>query len=175
VTRLGAFVLPVLAAVLLAAAYLLAGLPWPALALVLFFLYWGYSFFRQKGWVAASGLLAIFGFASAGIAWASQVSGRELTFPLVLASVLFALSGWDLAALDARTRRAGAVEQIRQIEARHYARLGLALAFGLALALLALNLKIDLSFGWALVVVLLAVLGLAILVRALLQNQDTEP
>jgi hypothetical protein len=119
----------------------------------------------------ASPLLVVFVLLAAVSA---GLSGGRVLAPLV---VVAALAAWDLDRFAARMAEAvaGNGEQQaerRKLETQHLRRLLVVSALGLALAWLAEFVRVPLSFGWAVALGLLAALGLAGLVRALVRESD---
>ena len=167
------FTLTAAASVLLALALALAGLLLHALALALTAGLWAYWFYRQNtnstalgfGMIGAFAILS--GFANLG------TGGAELNFYLLLVSGLLALAGYDLADLSSLIQKLGESEfnQTRRIR-RHSLRLGLVLVFGLILSIVGFNWQISLSFGWIISLALLGALGLGLMVKFLLENQE---
>lgn len=99
--------------------------------------------------------------------------GRALA-PL---AVVAALAAWDLDRFAARMDAVAATDEAqraerRRLEVQHLYRLAVVAVLGLALAWLAEAIRVELSFGWAIVLGLLAALGLAALVRALVRESD---
>lgn len=147
-----------------AAAYLSAGLTWPAGALFVLFLLWAVGVSRRWDWVHTPALYLVFGGAAAGLF-------LDLNPVLLFAGAFLSLAGWDLANFSARLRLAGPGADAAGLQSRHFLRLGLALGFGAAAVLAALGLHLRLSFGWAAALSLLAALGLGRLVRSLLKRE----
>ena len=162
-----AFLFSVSAAALLALALFLAGLPWPGLALLLFFAFWAYSFFQDAAWAAPAGLIVTFSFAALGIFWGYQASETGINFLLLLVASLLALAGWDLADFSARLNRSAPQDQTGPLQLRHLLRLGLVLLSGFLLAMLTLNWQLSLPFGWMVTLALLSALGLGFIIRSL--------
>jgi hypothetical protein len=94
----------------------------------------------------------------------------RLSTPLLLAASLAGLAAWDLAAFARRLLRAAPEDDVRGLERKHLARLGVVALAGLALCLAALYLPAKVSFGWALVLVLVGVWGAGRVVGWLLRN-----
>ncbi len=171
--RAQSFTLTAAAAVLLALALALAGLLLHALALILTAGLWAYWFYRQKTNSAALGFGMIGAFAILGGFANLGTGGAELNFYLLLVSGLLALAGYDLADLSSLLQKLGESEfnQTRRIR-QHSLRLGLVLVFGLILGIVGFNWQISLSFGWIISLALLGALGLGLMVKFLLENQE---
>ena len=87
------------------------------------------------------------------------------------AALLLTLAAWDLA---------GFINQLRQVNdphtripVRHLAQAGAVIGLGVALISLAYNLRFALSFETALILIILAALGLAQAVRTLREREDS--
>jgi hypothetical protein len=151
--------------VILAAAPLLALFFWLArweivLALVLVALLWGLSPIRWE-WPGSFALALLVCAAAAGL-W--------LGAPLwALVGLIAALSGWDLERFTRQLLSAGQVQQRQQHIRRHVLRLAALDTLSLALGWAAMNARVDLNFGAALVLSVLAILGLAYGIRHLMR------
>lgn len=123
-------------------------------------LVWITGLWRRWYWLADAGLA---GFAGAA-AWAIWLDLPAA--PWLLPGMVAALVAWDLGRFARRLELPG-----RQIVHRaglirsHLQRLGLAAGLGLLLGETALGLTLELSLGWALLLGLLAISGLAGLIR----------
>jgi hypothetical protein len=167
------FTLTAAATVLLALGLALAGLLLHALALVLTAGLWAYWFYRQNTNSAALGFGMIGAFAILGGFANLETGGAELNFYLLLVSVLLALAGYDLADLRNLLQKLdeSEVNQTRRIR-QHSLRLGLVLVVGLILSIVGFNWQIPLSFGWIISLAVLGALGLGLMVRFLLNQQE---
>jgi hypothetical protein len=151
--------------VIMAAAPLLALFLWLArweiaLALGVVALLWGLSPTRWE-WPGSVMLVLLVCAAAAGL-W--------LGAPLwALVGLTAALSGWDLERFTRQLLSAGQVQERQQHIRRHVLRLAALDALGLVLGWAALNARVDLNFGAALVLSVLAVLGLAYSIRHLMR------
>ena len=85
----------------------------------------------------------------------------DLTTGWMLLALVAALTAWDLDHLGRRLQSAGSEEQSRSLERRHLQRLLAVDAVGLLLAILALEIEFRLRLTVALLLGLLAVVGLS--------------
>jgi hypothetical protein len=109
-----------------------------------------------RGWhrLDPAGLAGLIGLAGIGV-WFTRPPG------LMLLGVVAALAGWDLARFAQRLRAVGQIEGVEALGRAHLRRLALAGAAGLLLGVLALVIRVSLSFGAALLLAALALLGLS--------------
>lgn len=122
---------------------------------------WLIAHFRKWYWFSSLALL-ITVFAAAYGVWQQ--------FPAVwmLLGALGGLLGWDLSDFARRLSYAAPMDDTRSMERRHLERVGIVAALGLGLALLSVYIRINrLAFEVAVVLVLLAALGLTRLVIGL--------
>lgn len=148
----------VLAASALILAYALGALWLPAAAILLLGAAWIVG--QQLSWRGGAWpMMGLFVVVAAAGAW------LELNPILLVVGLIAALSAWDLDGFARQLRRVDAVEQEQGLQRRHLRRLLLVDGLGLLLAVLALNLEIDLSFGVALILGLIALLGLSLGLR----------
>jgi hypothetical protein len=98
------------------------------------------------------GLVIFIGAAGYGV-WQGRPAGW------LLVSLVAALAAWDLDHFERRLRRA----DTRQADLRraHLQRLAVVAGLGLGLGWLALGLRVELNLGWAIVLSLLAIIGLS--------------
>jgi hypothetical protein len=161
------FTSTILATVALALGYGLVGL-WAGVVfvLVLGFL-WLVGQRRGWGWMASVMLVFFVGAASIGL-WLNVQDGW------MLLSVVAALSAWDLDHFAQRLSGVGQnrVEETRDLERRHLERLLIVDGLGLLFGAVALGIEVDLGFGTALLLGLLAVLGLSRAVGILRRESD---
>jgi hypothetical protein len=137
----------------LAVGYALGG-AWPGTLLILALgLLWLFDQWRGGGRVASVALVFFVGAAAVGL-W------LDLGDVWMLLGVVTALSAWDLDRFAQRQSNVR-VENIQLLERRHLRRLLIVDGVGFLLAAVGLGLKIKVSFGAALLLVLLAVLGLS--------------
>jgi hypothetical protein len=115
---------------------------------------WLLGRWRRWGWTASVGLVASAGAAAAG-AW--------LGLPLasMLLALIAGLTAWDLEHLAPRLASAGGSEQARLLERRHLRRLLIVNGAGLLLAIVAVEMEFRLSLTTALLLSLLAIVGLS--------------
>jgi len=160
-TRLFRFVFPVLSVGLLAAAYFLNSLVWPAVGLLVFGIVWIVGLALRWDWVSPLGLFAAFGAAAHGLFLGFSTL-------LLLASAIFVLLAWDLAEFNIRLRKASPKDDIASLEKRHLVRLTLLALTGGILSAVALTLRLTLSFEWLVILIFFAVWGLGRMVDRLL-------
>jgi hypothetical protein len=147
---------------LVAAAFAFAGLLWPVILIMVFFIFWGIALTRGWDWVHSPCLVIIFCIDAFGLF-------LGLSSILLFTGAFLSLAGWDLADLSPRLRFTGSTDDLRGLQNRHLLRLGLTLALGLGLVLVAVNLKFHIGFGWVAIISLLAALGLGKMVSSLLK------
>jgi uncharacterized membrane protein len=144
----------------LALGYALAGhWIWAALAIAVG-LSWLLGQWRGWGWVASAGLLAWAALAAIGF-WVDLGAGW------MLCGMVAALTAWDL---DHLVRRIGGLagdERVRDLQRRHLRRLLLVDGVALSIMAIALGIDVKFSFAVALLLGLLAVLGLSRMIDAL--------
>lgn len=154
-----------LAAGTLALGYGLAGILLGALAAVILGGLWLVGQWRQLAWVASLGLVIAAGMAAAGL-----LLGVGAGWSLV--AVVAALSAWDLDAFARRLNRAAKVEGQADLERQHLLRLLAVDGLGLVLAAVALGVRFRFGFGLALLLGILAILGLSQAIGLLRQEGD---
>jgi hypothetical protein len=131
--------------------------PWFFLVAVL----WLIAHFREWYWFSSIALLIIIVAAAYGV-WQGYP-----TVWMVLGAV-GGLLGWDLSDFARRLSYASPLDDTRPMEIRHLERAGIVAALGLGLALLSVFVRFQrLAFEVAVVLVLLAALGLTRLVIGL--------
>ena len=131
--------------------------PWFFLVAVL----WLVAHFREWYWFSSIALLVIVVAAAYGV-WQG--------FPIVwmVLGAVGGLVGWDLSDFARRLSHASPLDDTRPMEVRHLERVGIVAALGLGLALLSVFIHFErLAFEVAVVLVLLAALGLTRLVIGL--------
>ena len=122
---------------------------------------WLVAQWRKYYWFSSLALFVIIIAAAFGV-W--------VEFPTIwmLLGALGGLLGWDLSDFARRLSYAASTDDVAGMERRHLARVGIVAVLGLGLALLSLYIRINrLAFEVAVVLVLLAVLGLTRLVIGL--------
>lgn len=133
--------------------YSLASLDGPARWLLAAGAAWLFAQWQRLHWAASLGLLVFVGAAAYGL-WAG------LPASLMTLAAVGGLLGWDLAGLSHRLRLASPTDDVKKIEQMHMARVAVVSALGLVLAGVASVIRIRLSFELAVVLVLLAGIGL---------------
>lgn len=123
-----------------------------------FGLAWLYLEWRKSHALAMLGFLLTIGAA----AYASFLG--VVTFPLVLA-VIAALVAWESSRLAHRLRSFAEPENAEAMVDLHQKRLFRAAIVGFFLTMLANLVQIPLAFGWALVLVIIAIVGLVAMLR----------
>ncbi|MDX9954496.1 MAG: hypothetical protein RBT75_10390 [Anaerolineae bacterium] len=106
----------------------------------------------------------IFALCIAGIAMAA---GLDVGMGWLLVGITAALAAWDLEAFGARMAGVARIEHEHALVRDHLRRLGMVCSAGLLLATLASFVRIQLSFGVALVLASIAVLGLGYVLRGI--------
>lgn len=120
---------------------------------------------REAGWrVHVFGPLFLLGSA-VGVLWPG------LSPALMLAAVLFSLAAWDLDHYLRRVERLEGVDDSPALQKAHLRRLLLVLALGALLGGVALLAPLRLGFGPAVLLALLAVVGLSRLIRERLKEE----
>jgi hypothetical protein len=114
----------------------------------------------RLGWGMSAGFLLLVGLCAFG-----ALSRVPPGWGLV--GVVAALAAWDLSAFAGRLARAGHVVDEPALWRAHLRRLGPLLGAGLALGTVALLLRLNLSFGWALLLGIVAVVALSRAVASL--------
>jgi hypothetical protein len=79
----------------------------------------------------------------------------------LLVSLVAALVAWDLDHFERRLRRARPETKEADLRRVHLQRLAVVAGLGLGLGWLALGVRVELSLGWAIVLSLLAIIGLS--------------
>lgn len=145
----------------LAIGYSQMGLGGPARWFLVMGVLWLASHWRRWHWFSSLGLLVAVGAAAYGV-W------REFPMIWMLLGALGGLLGWDLSDFARRLGFAAPMDDTSGLERRHLERVGIVAALGMGLALLSLFIRINrLAFEVAVILVLLAVLGLTRLVIGL--------
>jgi len=115
---------------------------------------WLVGVVRGWDWMGAFSFVSLMSLAALGM-W------LRIAPMLMLVGAVAALIAWDLDGLGRRMRSARRVEGGATLVRAHLQRLAAVAGLGLLLGGIALGIHIRLSFGWALVLGLLAILGLS--------------
>jgi hypothetical protein len=150
----------VLAASALIAAYGLGALWLPAAGILVLAGLWFVG--QQANWPWMSWLMVALFAGAAAFGALLELS----PLPLVI-GLIAALSAWDLGEFDRQLQRADAVEGEHVLKRRHLRRLLVVDGLGLLCAMVALAVQVRLSFGLALVLGLIALVGLSRAIRFL--------
>ena len=142
----------------LAWGYLQVGLPVFARWILYFGAVWLIAVWRRWTWFAAIGLIFNFLVAAAGL-W-------FLNFPpgWMLAGAIGGLLAWDLTYFRYRQRFVASDEERLAMEGRHLVRVSVLALLGFLLASLAMAFKLQFNFEWALLLAVVAILGITQLV-----------
>jgi hypothetical protein len=122
-------------------------------------LLWLAGDWRGWDWTADPCLTGWVGLAAFG-AWQGLPAGW------MLLGVVAALAAWDLGHFAMRLRSAGAITQPAELTRAHLHQLAIVVAAGLLLGGIALGIRVELTFGWAILIAALAVIGLNRLIGA---------
>ena len=142
----------------LAYGYSLAGFADPVRWIVLLGVVWLAAHWRKYYWFSSVALFLTLIAAAYGV-W------REFPTIWMLLGALGGLLGWDLSDFARRLSYAASTDDVKGMERRHLARVGVVAALGFGLALLSLFIQVRrLAFEVAVGLILLAVLGLTRLV-----------
>ncbi len=143
----------------LAWGYLQVGLPQFARWIMWFGALWLVAAWRRWLWFATIGLIFDFLAAALGL-W-------FLNFPpgWMFAGAIGGLLAWDLTFFRYRLRFSASDEERRFVEARHLMRVSALALLGFFLASLAMAVKLQFNFEWALLLAIVATLGITQLVR----------
>jgi len=163
-TRFFCFTCTILSVGFLAAGYLLSGLVWPALGLLVFGILWIVGLALRWDWLLPLELFAAFGAAAFGLV-------LDLSPVLLISGALMALISWDLAGFSLRLRKASAEDEIATLEKRHLRRLGIQALIGGSLSAFALTLHLKPSFEWIVILMFFAVWGIGRMVDWLLKKE----
>lgn len=138
----------------LAWGYVQVGLPQLARLILLFGGCWVVAVWRGWRWFSHLGLTLSFLAAALGL-W-------FLNFPpgWMFAGAICGLLAWDLTYFRYRQRFAASDEERRVVERRHLLRVTVVAALGFALASLAMAVKLQFNFEWAVLLTVVAALGL---------------
>jgi hypothetical protein len=143
----------------------LGGLWFVALPVLVMGVIWLAGQFRGWSWISSLGLVL-----------STVAAGGGLLVGLgagwMLAGLVAALAAWDLHHFSHTLASVSRVEGGRSLERRHLQRLLVALGPGVVLAIVALGIEVTLSFGFVLLLGLVAVLGLSQAVAFLRTESD---
>lgn len=115
---------------------------------------WLFAVWRRWRWFSYIGLAFSFLGAALGLWFLDFTPGW------MFAGVIGALLGWDLTDFLYRLRFSASAEERRIVERRHLRRVTLLALLGLLLASIAMLLKLQFNFDWALLLVVVAALGI---------------
>jgi hypothetical protein len=122
---------------------------------------WVYSHYRKWYWFSSIALLIVIVAAAYGV-W------RQFPTVWMLLGAVGGLLGWDLSDFARRLSYASPMDDTRSLERRHLGRVAIVAVLGVGLALLSIVIRVQrLAFEVAVVLVLLAALGLTRLVIGL--------
>lgn len=115
-----------------------------------------------KSWagISEAGLITLIGLAALGVY-------LDKSALWMLLGAITALTAWDMNLFLRRLAQTGRVENEAAIRRAHWQRLAVTSGFGLLLGGLALGLAIPMTFGWAVLLGLVAVVSLSWVVRTL--------
>lgn len=142
----------------LAWGYMQVGLPQFARWIILFGAIWLFAVWQRWRWFAPVGLICHVVVAALGLWFLNFAPGW------MFAGVLGALIAWDLTYFRYRQRFVATDEERHAMEGRHLVRLSALCLLGFLLASLAMAVKLQFNFQWALLLALVATLGLTQLV-----------
>jgi hypothetical protein len=120
---------------------------------------------RGLKWVTSLELLLYIGLAAVGL-W------QQLTFSLMLLGIIAALAAWDIESFHQRMEGIERVDQREGLERKYLQRLLIVDGAGALLAVAAVSFTVSFSFGSALLLGLLAVVGLSRTIRYLRRESD---
>jgi hypothetical protein len=124
---------------------------------LIFGLLWLFSQWRNWDWFSSFGLFVAVFAAAIGF-W------FEFNTAWMIAGAAFALFAWDMTEFRRRIRFMVIDDNIRGMEKRHIARVSLIILAGLLLVTIALLVQLQFTFEWAVLLVIVILLGIAQLV-----------
>ncbi len=137
----------------LAWGYWQVGLPEFARWIALFGLLWLVAVWRRWRWFGLIGLVFSFAAAALGLWFLNFTPGW------MFGGAIGGLLAWDLMYFRERLRFVASDEERRAIETRHLVRVSVLSLIGFLLASLAMAIKLEFNFQWAILLALVAVLG----------------
>lgn len=142
----------------LAWGYLQVGLPVFARWIAAFGALWLIAVWRRWRWFSGLGLAFTFLAAAVGLWFLNFAPGW------MFAGAIGGLIAWDLTYFRERLRFSGSDEEQDAMAGRHLVRVAVLALLGFLLASLAMAIKLQFSFQWALLLAVVAILGLTQLV-----------
>lgn len=118
---------------------------------------WLVAVWQRWRWFPSLGLF--FAVLAAGIGFWFEVNSYWM-----MAGAIFVLFAWDMTELHHKLRFMADDDDVRGIERRHIARVSLLSLAGIALTTIALVIQVRFTFEWGVLLVALALLGLAQLI-----------
>ncbi len=149
----------------LTAGYVIGGLWIWALPILGLAALWLFGQRRGLKWVSSLELLLFLGLATIGI-W------QRLTLGLMLLGIISALAAWDLESFIQRMEGAERVDHRDDLERKYLQRLVIIICSGALFAVAAIGLNVPFSFGSALLLGLLVVVGLSRTIRFMRHESD---
>lgn len=143
----------------LAWGYLQVGLPVFARWILFFGAIWLFAVWQRWRWFASVGLIFSFLAAAVGLWFLNFAPGW------MFAGAIGGLLAWDLTYFQVRLLYAASDEERRTMEARHFVRVSAIAILGFLLASLAMVVKLQFNFQWALLLAVVAILGVTQVVR----------
>jgi hypothetical protein len=117
---------------------------------------WLANFYFNQSFISSLGLIFIAAVGAGGLLY-------ELNSLLILAAVVLGLAAWDIDLFRIRLKKADKVEGNPQ--RAHLPRVFLTCTIAFALGLIGLNLRLELGFGWAMLIGIITLLGIAAILR----------
>ena len=155
----------VLATFALATGYALSRLPIGTLVIIAFGFFWLIGQQRGWGWTASLGLIGFMSAAAFGIVWGTPAAW------MLFVSVA-TLIAWDLHMFSQRLQKAKHIAGEAGLIRSHLRRMLIVAGLGLVLGEIALGVQVEFSFSWALLLGLLASLGLSGAIGFLRRESD---
>lgn len=142
----------------LAWGYLQVGLPQFSRWILFFGALWLFALWQRWRWFAAIGLVFNFLAAALGLWFLNFAPGW------MFAGAIGGLLAWDLTNFQYRMRFVASDQERRGMEGRHLVRVSALALLGFLLASLAMAIKLQFNFEWALLLAVVATLGITRLV-----------